>query len=450
MLDPLPIVPFTGPVRGAVTPPGSKSITNRALLLAALCDGLVTVTNALFSEDTELMAAALNALGIAVGSDAGAKTMRVHGAGGRLPSRSARLSVGNAGTAARFLTALCAAAAEGTYALDGVPQMRQRPMQGLIDALRNLGADVRCPGAEGFLPLEIHARGLLGGRVAIDASESSQMLSALLMAAPLARAPVAIQVKGRIVSEPFVRMTGDMLRGFGIGDPSLRGNAAGNFLVSPGKYSRPSGTFEVEADATAAGYFAVLPVVVGGTSELEIRGLVTSDQALQGDFQFIRLLADHRLLRNVAWGLAPGPLAAGQSRAGFAADFNAFSDTFLTLAAIAPLLAGPTRITGIGHTRRQETDRVAGAARELRRLGQDVVEEPDALTISPRPLVPDVDIETYGDHRFAMSFAILGCHDLRRDGRPWLRIRNPGCCAKTFPDFFAVLDRVRQNSLAPS
>ena len=142
-------------------------------------------------------------------------------------------------------------------------------------------------------------------------------------------------------------------------------------------------------------------------------------------------------------------MADGALRRGVTADFNAFSDTFLTLAAVAPLLEGPTRITGIGHTRKQETDRVAGAARELRKLGQEVVEEADALTINPRPLTTDVEIETYDDHRFAMSFAILGCHDLRRDGRPWLRIRDPGCCAKTFPDFFAVLEQLRQKSLTP-
>jgi len=450
MPDSLPIVPFTRPVRGEVMLPGSKSITNRALLLAALCDRPVTVTNALFSDDTAIMAAALNALGIPVAADSGVRAMLVRGRGGDLPVRSAALSVGNAGTAARFLTALCAAAPGGVYQLDGAPQMRQRPMRGLIDALRNLGADIRCPGEEGCFPLEIHARGLLGGSAAIDASESSQLLSALLMVAPLARAPVAIRVRGRIVSQPFIRMTWEMMHAFGIADDSLRHGPAGEFLVSPARCSRPGGVFEVEIDATAAGYFAALPVVVGGGSELAIHGLVTDGGALQGDFEFIRLLAGQGLLRPAEPGPRPGPLRAGDRRAGFAADFSAISDTFLTLAAIAPLLAGPTRITGIAHTRKQETDRVAGMARELRRLGQEVAEEADALTITPRPLTPDVAIETYDDHRFAMSFAVLGCRDLRGDGRPWLRIGNPGCCAKTFPDFFAVLERVRQNSVAPT
>jgi 3-phosphoshikimate 1-carboxyvinyltransferase len=413
----------------------------------------VTVTNALGSDDTEIMAAALNALGIAVTRDAGAKTMQVFGQGGRIPARSAALSVGNAGTAARFLTALCAAAPDGVYQLDGVPQMRKRPIRGLLAALRRLGADIRCLAAEGCFPFEIHAHGLRGDTVTVDASESSQMLSALMMTAPLANAPIAIRVPGRIVSEPFVAMTWDMMQGFGIDRDLMRRNAARDFLLSPAKYSRPSGRFEVEIDATAASYFAALPIVVGDTSKLRIRGLITSDQTLQGDFKFIELLYDNDLILYPGLGKAPEPLVASNRRKGFTADFSKISDTFLTLAAIAPLLAGPTRITGIGHTRKQETDRVAGVARELEKLGQKVEVKPDALTITPdlgelrrRAAGGPIDIETYDDHRFAMSFAILGCHNLRGDGKAWLRIRNPGCCAKTFPDFFAVLEQVRQNS----
>src|SRR5258708_23880637 len=184
MLDPLPITPFTHPIRGRVVLPGSKSIPKRALLLAALTNERVTITNALFSEDTQLMSDALRALGIAVEASIEAHTLTVAGQGGNIPVDRAELFVGLAGTAARFLTAFCASATRGVYRLDGVPQMRKRPMQGLIDALRTLGADLRCPGAAGFFPLEIHARGLAGGRVEIDASESSQMLSALLMVAP--------------------------------------------------------------------------------------------------------------------------------------------------------------------------------------------------------------------------------------------------------------------------
>src|SRR5688572_30553611 len=181
--DSLPIRPFTRPARGEVALPGSKSLTNRALLIAALCDSPVTLTGALFSEDTQLMGAALRQLGFVVEEDGGAKTIRVEGRGGLIPAERADLFVGLAGTAARFLTALCAAAPRGVYRLDGVSQMRKRPMRGLIEALRQLGADIRCTGAEGFFPLEIHAHGLRGGAVSIDASESSQLLSALLMVA---------------------------------------------------------------------------------------------------------------------------------------------------------------------------------------------------------------------------------------------------------------------------
>jgi len=195
--DPLPIVPFRHPARGIVVLPGSKSLTNRALLVAALCDDPVTITHALFSEDTSLMAAALANLGIEVQVDPAAQTIRVAGRGGEIPAHTADLWVGNAGTAARFLTALVAAAPHGVYRLDGVAQMRRRPMQGLVAALRGLGVDIKCLREDGHLPLEIHARGLDGGAVTLDASESSQMLSGLLMVAPLARRPIEVGLAGR-------------------------------------------------------------------------------------------------------------------------------------------------------------------------------------------------------------------------------------------------------------
>jgi len=210
-------------------------------------------------------------------------------------------------------------------------------------------------------------------------------------------------------------------------------------------YRRPTGRYDIEPDATAASYFLALPLVAGG--RLALPGLRRPGDGLQGDTRFLAVLEQAGL---ILAPLAGGPgleVAAGNApRRGVTQDFREFSDTFLTLAAIAPLLAGPTRITGIAHTRRQETDRVAGMARELRKLGQEVTEEDDALTIEPRPLTADVTIETYGDHRFAMSFAILGCHDRHGDGRPWLAIRNPECCAKTFPGFFEVLEHLRRES----
>ncbi len=440
--DLLPIQPFTRPAKGEVTLPGSKSLTNRALLLAALCDGPVTLTGALFSEDTHLMAEALRKIGFSVEADAAACTVRVSARPGEFGRGEADLFVGLAGTAARFLTALGAAAPGGVFRLDGVPQMRKRPMQPLLEALRQLGADIRCTGVEGFFPFEIRARGLRGGRVTLDASESSQLLSALLMVAPLCRSDVEIALTGH-VRRPFVDMTSNLMGQFG--QPAVVWRDDRTLTAAAGRpYRATDGRYAIEPDATAASYFLALPLVTGG--QLALRDLNGPGAGLQGDTQFAAVLADVGLTVAPRSGGLEASHAAGGGRRGVTRDFSEFSDTFLTLAAIAPLLIGPTTITGIAHTRKQETDRVAGMARELIKLGQDVVETEDALTITPRPLRPGVEIETYGDHRFAMSFGVLGSHDLRGDGSPWLSIRNPACCAKTFPHFFELLESLRAKS----
>lgn len=439
LTDPYPIVPFTTPVHAAVRVPGSKSITNRALLLAALTEQRLTLTNALFSRDTAIMIAALQQLGFDVAADAPAQTIAVTGQGGRIPAATAKLNVGNAGTAARFLTALLALRTDGAYELDGDEAMRRRPIAPLLNALATQGARADAD----FFPFRVETSGLPGGTIPLDASASSQMLSALLMVAPVASTPVEIVLSGATVSEPFVAMTVAMIKQFGItiaeSDDGLR------FRVPVGRYHWSDGdSYQVEPDATAASYFLALPAATGGSAT--VAGV--SEDSLQGDIAFAQEL--RRIgLETIERG--PGFTSTKPSHArpaGITADFKAFSDTFLTLAAIAPLLDGPTRISGIAHTRHQETDRVAGMVRELRRLGQQVIEEDDALEIHPQPLPEEAEVETYDDHRFAMSFAILGCHDRRGDGWSWLRIRNPGCCAKTFPRFFEVLEQVRQDSLA--
>lgn len=427
--------------------PGSKSITNRALLLAALSDRRgVKLTGALFSEDTHLMAEALGKLGFVIEADTVRGEITLDGGGGKIPATTAELFVGLAGTAARFLTALCAAARSGTYRLDGVPQMRKRPMKPLIDGLRALGAEIRCPGEEGFFPLEIRAHGLTGGVVELDASESSQLLSALLMVAPFARGDVRIVLRGP-VRRAYVTMSAQMMQAFHPEkQPLVHEEGAGTFVVraQPRPYA-PAGSYAIEADASAASYYLALPLVTGGT--LTLAGAQDARQGLQGDTEFadvVRAIGGNVTAKNNALEVSFG---RDGRRHAIARDFKPISDTFLTLAAIAPLLSGTTRISGIAHTRKQETDRVAGMARELGKLGQQVVEEEDALTITPRPLKTGVEIETYGDHRFAMSFGVLGCHDLHGDGRPWLAIKNPACCAKTFPHFFELLESVRQKSL---
>ncbi len=410
--DKLPIVPFPRPVRGGITLPGSKSITNRALILAALSSRAITLQGALFSRDTQLMVSALHNLGFAVETDETARTIRVTGCGGEIPVREARIDVGNAGTVARFLTAFVCLRPDGVYHFDGDEAMRRRPINALLDALATQGATANARN----LPFTLKTAGLPGGTIEIAASESSQSLSALLLVAPHAKSPMTVRLRGGTVSRPFVGMTERMVQ---------------QFAAAPANYA-------IEGDTTAASYFAALAIVT--RSQITVRNFVGLE-SLQGDAEFCRLLVGHGLLH-----LEGAILSAGSGRPGVTADFNDFSDTFLTLAALAPVLDGPTRITGIAHTRRQETDRVAGAARELRKLGQHVVETEDALEIHPRPLTPDVEIETYDDHRFAMSFAILGCRDLRGDGRPWLTIRHPACCAKTFPAFFDLLERLRVGS----
>ncbi len=451
--DLLPIPPFTRPARGEVTLPGSKSLTNRALLLAALCDQPVTLTGALFSEDTHLMAEALRQLGFTVAADESAHTLRVSDQAAAFPDAATTapidLSVGLAGTAARFLTALCAAAPRGIYRIDGVPQMRQRPMKPLIDALRTLGADIRCTGVEGFFPVEIHARKLRGGPVSIDASESSQLLSALLMVAPLGDSNLDVTLTGK-VRWPFVSMTEQLMINFG--QMRLMSYSSDHFGVLRGRrYFIEPGNYAIEPDATAASYFAALPLASGGRVTLN-----NLRWGLQGDTNFLPVLKKVGLSADQLSDSFDISFVLGRPTVGVTQNFAEFSDTFLTLAALAPLLGGPTHISGIAHSRKQETDRVAGMARELTKLGQHVVEEHDSLTITPNlaalrrlTAAAPLEIETYGDHRFAMSFGILGCHDLHGDGRPWLSIRHPACCAKTFPHFFELLETLRKNSLAP-
>jgi 3-phosphoshikimate 1-carboxyvinyltransferase len=412
----LPIQPFTQPVRGRVTLPGSKSITNRALILAALGRTTVTLRGALFSRDTRIMVAALQKLGFKVETDEARLTITVEGRGGEIPVLEAKIDVGNAGTAARFLTAFVCLQPDGLYHFDGDEAMRRRPIGALLEALEDQGAmaDART------FPFSLKTTGLRGGEVGLDATESSQLLSALLMVAPHARTPLTVHLKGGTVSRPFVAMTERMVT----------------------QFAQPLTEYAIEGDATAASYFAALAAITKG--RLEIDGLNLAPDALQGDSEFYRLLARKNLITTTGRSVGPGTAWKG-----LAAGFNDFSDTFLTLAAMAPLLDGPTTITGIAHTRQQETDRVAGMATELRKLGQHVVETEDALEIHPRPLVPGVEIETYHDHRFAMSFAILGCHDLLQNGHPWLTIVDPACCTKTFPEFFDLLEDLRRQSSVP-
>lgn len=452
MSDRLVVQPFRGPATGLAAVPGSKSLTNRALILAALALGETTLEGALYSRDTRILIASLRELGFTVETDEAAHRIHVVGLGGKIPRRSAKLHVGNAGTAARFLTAFLCLQPDGDYELDGDAAMRARPMAGLLRALETGGArclDASGQPANGF-PFRLLTSGLTKCEIRCDASASSQMLSALLMVAPLAPG-LQVRLEGSTVSEPFVTMTEAICAQFG---RPLRRNGDTWSCEHPGAYKAP-GNYAIEPDATAASYFVALPAVAGPGSRVRLAGY--RDGGLQGDTAFASVARQcGASLRN------DGNASVVESWNGLGGgdfDFNAFSDTFLTLAALAPLLEEPITLRGIGHTRHQETDRVLAMATELERLGVRV--EPsaatlrtdktlDRLTIYPgrdalrkASAQGPVSIHTYEDHRVAMSFGILGSYDLHGDGRAWIAIEDPACTNKTFPDFFQALDALR-------
>lgn len=410
-------------VCGCVRPPGSKSITNRALVAAALAEGRSTLTGALDSEDTQVMIESWRRLGVPMSHDPARSTVEVKGCAGHIPATAADLFLANSGTSMRFLTA-AVALGRGTYRLDGVARMRERPIEELLAALRSLGADAQSELGTGCPPVVVRASGLRGGSVRVAGTESSQFLSALLMAAPCAAGEVLIEVPGDLVSEPFVRMTIQVMKQFGV---SVEQPAHGRFIVPPGQIYRGQ-PFEVEPDATAASYFWAAAVITGG--EVTVDGIGTA--SIQGDIAFVDLLEQmgakviRRLDRITVIG---GPLH------GIETDMNAISDTALTLAVVAAFADSSTTIKNIAHIRKQETDRIRATATELRKIGAIVDERPDGLCVHPGRL-HGATIETYNDHRIAMSFAVAGLRV------PGMVILNPACTAKTFPNFFEYLGSV--------
>jgi len=420
--DILAMQPISRPITGTAYVPGSKSITNRALLIAALADGPSTLTGALFSDDTRYMAGALNQLGILVRSDEAAERFDIEGGDGTFPAESGMLFVGNSGTTARFLTAALTLG-RGTFRVDGVPRMRERPIAPLLDALNALGADTRSEEDNGCPPVVVTADGLPGGTARMAGDTSSQYLTGVLIAAPYAERGVHIEIEGELVSKPYIRITADVMEAFGV-QPEIDDATWKFFTVAPGQWYEGK-HYVVEPDASNASYFFAAAAVTGG--EIEVEGL--GSRSHQGDLQFVRVLermgCDVTMTETLTSVRGPGD---GKLRGG-EFDFNAISDTAQTLAAIAPFADGLVTIRGIAHNRVKETDRVGAVATELRKLGQEVEEFEDGMTIRPRPVTP-AEIETYDDHRMAMSFAITG---LKAGG---VSIINPECVAKTFPSFF--------------
>jgi 3-phosphoshikimate 1-carboxyvinyltransferase len=427
----LAVEPFCRPPVAKVRVPGSKSITNRALILAALTEPGPgsRLTGALRSEDTEVMADALRALGFQVEADWEQATLGI-GRGPSptpVPATAADLRIGNSGTSMRFLTALVSLG-HGRYRLDGVPRMHERPIGDLLDALRQLGVRVHCERQEGFPPVVVEADGLAGGRARVRGVVSSQFLSGLLMAAPLARGEVTIDVDGALVSAPYVAMTARMMRDFGA-EVVTDGHRSFRVPARPGYLPR---TYAVEPDATAASYFLGAAALTGG--RVTVTGL--GRESLQGDVRFADVLEAMGCC--VTWD-STGLTVCGGALRGIDADLNAISDCVMTLAAVACFADGPTAIRNVAHIRHKETDRIGALAHELRRLGAGVNELPDGLRITPGPLHGAV-VETYRDHRMAMSLALVGLRV------PGVVIRDPGCVAKTYPQFFQDLERLREAS----
>ncbi len=433
--------------------PGSKSITNRALLLAMLSDGESHLTGAQFSEDSSHFLQCLSDLAFEVASKPETGEVSVHGLSGRLPVKKASLYVGSAGTAARFLSAVLGVS-EGEFFLDASEQMKKRPMAPLLSALQSVGCDISFAEKEGFFPFTLHARGFQNTDLTIDIDKSSQFLSALLIAAPLAKEDVKIKVEGTH-GMAYIEMTCRMMEQFGV---LTEHPSPDTFLIKAGQTYRAQ-DYAIEPDVSAACYFYALAALSG--CSVIVDGV--PEHSLQGDTKFLSILKKMGcLVTQTNEGICvTGPAAdaksagvksadaesagAGSETAsgsvshasgrlhGLTVDMSACSDQAITLAAIAPFADSPVTITGIGHIRGQESDRLSAIAENLTAMGIRCEEKADSITIYPGVPKP-AHIKTHDDHRLAMGFAITG---LFAEG---IVIENPSCCKKTFAEFFECLE----------
>lgn len=406
--------------------PGSKSITNRALPLAALSEGTTILRGVLHSDDTRHMRKALEQMGIVI-TDVDETTWKVEGGRSRLREPESEIFIGNSGTTVRFLTAF-AALVPGKVTLVGDEHMAKRPISDLVDGMRQLGVKVDC--ATGCPPLTIHGGSLKGGTVKMPGEKSSQYFSAILMAAQCADGDITIEATGKLVSRPYIDITLSMMKAFGAEvPPDAASRGESSFLV-PAKGAYTAREYVIEPDASSASYaFGTaaatgLPVVVPGLSE----------GALQGDFGFVKLMEQCGCQVEIKSD-ETSVTGGGASLKGLDVDMHHISDTVMTLAAIAPLCDAPTRITNVYNIRIKETDRLEATVNELRRLGQEVESGEDWLRVTPRPITPAI-VKSYSDHRMAMSFAVLG---LAKEG---IQIEDPACVAKTYPTFWESLRQV--------
>jgi 3-phosphoshikimate 1-carboxyvinyltransferase len=417
--------------------PGSKSISNRTLLLAALSEGDTTIHDLLASDDTMVMLGALRSLGIAW-DEIDERTNLVHGGAGALPVHEADLFMGNAGTAIRPLTAALAVIG-GDYTLHGVSRMHERPIGDLVDALNAVGAQVEYTGEPGFPPLRIRRGHIHADRLRVAGNVSSQFLTALLMAAPLMATahPVSIDVVGELISKPYIEITLNLMRRFGV---SVEQDGWSAFTVQPGQRYRSPGSIHVEGDASSASYFLAAGAIAGGPVRVEGVGA----NSIQGDVRFADALEQMgaTITRGDNWieASSNGVLKA------IDADFNHIPDAAMTIAVAALYADGTSTLRNIASWRVKETDRLAAMATELRKLGATVEEGADYIRITPPDGIRAATIDTYDDHRMAMCFSLASLDGKARRGNA-IRINDPKCVAKTFPDYFEAFAKIAKNEL---
>jgi 3-phosphoshikimate 1-carboxyvinyltransferase len=419
-------------VAGAVRLPGSKSISNRTLLLAALAQGTTTIHDLLASDDTQVMLGALRSLGIHW-EQIDERTHVVLGAGGVLPTIEADLFMGNAGTAIRPLTAALAVIG-GDYTLHGVARMHERPIGDLVDALNAVGAQIEYTGEQGFPPLRIRRGQINAKRMSVRGNVSSQFLTALLMAAPLMAKdqPVSIDVVGELISKPYIEITLNLMRRFGV---TVEQDGWQSFTVRPGQRYQSPGSIHVEGDASSASYFLAAGAIAGGPVRVEGVGR----DSIQGDVRFADALEQMgaTITRGDNWieASSNGVLKA------IDADFNHIPDAAMTIAVAALYADGTSTLRNIASWRVKETDRLAAMAAELRKVGATVEEGADYIRITPPDELQPATIDTYDDHRMAMCFSLASLDGEARRGNA-MRINDPKCVAKTFPDYFEAFAKI--------
>ncbi len=438
----------TGGAPLTVSVPGSKSITNRALLLATLAEGESTLRDVLFSDDSRHFLKCIQDLGFETTVDEENKIVTVKGTGGKIPLREASLYVGSAGTAARFLTA-CLGLSEGVYHLDASDQMRKRPMAPLLHSLAELGCETEYEGKEGHFPFTLKGHGFGCNRITVNIEESSQFMSALLITSCLSKEDFTAAAEG-FHGRAYIEMTVKMMKQFGVQASPLYYCSGGSenhecsgcvnsaipyaYQIKSGQHYRAM-NYRVQPDISAACYFYAMSPLLG--IPVRVNHVHRGQDSLQGDIAFLSLLEKMGCtLEDTPEGVLVLPPESGTYH-GISADMSAFSDQAITLAAIAPFADSPTTISGIGHIRYQESDRVAAIIAELDKMGIrcEMHETGDAITIYPGTPAPST-VETYEDHRMAMGFSLIGLRT------PGIVISNPGCCKKTFENYFEVLDSV--------